>query len=430
MRRGSTWELLEVAPTDDLRAIERAYARKIDALDSERDPSLAIALREAYESARFSAQWLKPEDVPDLPVEALPAEPPPPPAAPIAPIAAPAEPQQILPPPPMVEPAPLPQVPEPNPQPAPDTAERAPQVTIVQPPRRSSPWRPRRPERVPASVTPEPSTGGIGAPSLARRLPKGLRLLPMLMAGAVVYAIFNAFSAFTPSPAPPPSEPQQQSASQIPESIAPEPAGELKSWLADIDRALEDKFGDAIDIRRIETQNPALLATLNAIWERNARSGASWQQLAREVAAETDRWYANGLTGARVSLVTEHRRLTTDMAVALRAKSAAQCVRFLQGRGRWSSELDLDEALHARERALMARVLLETDGRAREPRPATIPASVIETAAQRAGTTPEAIRAALTSADGGLVDCEIAIAIAETVLELPEAMRLPILRVL
>lgn len=431
MRRASTWELLGIAPTADQVAIRSAYARKRDALDAERDPALAIALREAFESARFAAQWLKPEDVPDLPVEAAPVDPPARPADPVTEVVSPAEPPQVTAPPPVVETGPAPQGAEPQIEPVPDQGHRAPQqVTVVQPPRRSSPWRPRRPaSRAAAPRVAEPLRTAIDAPSFGRRLPKGLRLLPLLMAGAAVYAIFHAFGAFTPSPAPSLPEPER-SAGRAPVATAPEPVGELSSWVADIDRTLEEKFAAALDIRRIETGNPALLAKLRLLWERSARSGATAQQLAQEVGALTDRWYTDGLSGADVALATEHSRLTTDMAIALREKSLAQCSRFLEGDRRWDPALGLDETLRARELDLMARVLLETDGEAREAPPATIPASVVQTAAQRAGTTPEAIHASLTRKDRAPADCSIAIAVTEAVLELPDTIRLPILRVL
>jgi hypothetical protein len=45
------WQLLEIAPTEDGRAIRVAYARQLKAIDPEADPKSFIALRSAYERA-------------------------------------------------------------------------------------------------------------------------------------------------------------------------------------------------------------------------------------------------------------------------------------------------------------------------------------------------------------------------------------------
>lgn len=45
------WQLLEIAPTEDVRAIRAAYARLLKAINPEIDPKSFIALRSAYERA-------------------------------------------------------------------------------------------------------------------------------------------------------------------------------------------------------------------------------------------------------------------------------------------------------------------------------------------------------------------------------------------
>lgn len=49
------WEKLGIAPTDDVRAIRRAYAQALKAIDVEREPKAFIALREAYDQALADA---------------------------------------------------------------------------------------------------------------------------------------------------------------------------------------------------------------------------------------------------------------------------------------------------------------------------------------------------------------------------------------
>lgn len=46
------WQVLGIAPTDDVGAIRRAYAAALKAIDPERDPKSFVALRAAYDSAR------------------------------------------------------------------------------------------------------------------------------------------------------------------------------------------------------------------------------------------------------------------------------------------------------------------------------------------------------------------------------------------
>lgn len=48
---GGIWDVLGIAPTDDGRAIRRAYAARLKAIDAEADPDAFIVLREAMEVA-------------------------------------------------------------------------------------------------------------------------------------------------------------------------------------------------------------------------------------------------------------------------------------------------------------------------------------------------------------------------------------------
>lgn len=56
------WRRLGIAPTEDKRAIKRAYAAKLKATDVENDPRAFIELREALETATWEADYLQYQD--------------------------------------------------------------------------------------------------------------------------------------------------------------------------------------------------------------------------------------------------------------------------------------------------------------------------------------------------------------------------------
>ena len=56
------WDILEIAPTEDVLAIRRAYAACLKKLDVEKDPGGFIRLRQAYEAALAAPAPSPPEE--------------------------------------------------------------------------------------------------------------------------------------------------------------------------------------------------------------------------------------------------------------------------------------------------------------------------------------------------------------------------------
>lgn len=57
-RRRPPWSALGIDPTNDERAIKRAYAGKLKAIDVEAEPAKFVALRKRYEEALWQARWI------------------------------------------------------------------------------------------------------------------------------------------------------------------------------------------------------------------------------------------------------------------------------------------------------------------------------------------------------------------------------------
>lgn len=57
-RRRPPWSSLGIDPTNDERAIKRAYAGKLKTIDVEAEPAKFVALRKRYEEALWQARWI------------------------------------------------------------------------------------------------------------------------------------------------------------------------------------------------------------------------------------------------------------------------------------------------------------------------------------------------------------------------------------
>src|ERR1700689_910203 len=68
------WEELGIAPTDDRKEIQRAYARRLRSFNPDQDPAAFQRLRGAYESALSRAAYLKKKAEADAPQQGVPLE--------------------------------------------------------------------------------------------------------------------------------------------------------------------------------------------------------------------------------------------------------------------------------------------------------------------------------------------------------------------
>ncbi|MES2441810.1 MAG: hypothetical protein V4574_03200 [Pseudomonadota bacterium] len=212
--------------------------------------------------------------------------------------------------------------------------------------------------------------------------------------------------------------------------VPPPPSIPLENAAADTARAIQARFGAALEIATINTKNPALAAAMAALWLRESRAQSTQVDFAYKLDGLLDDWYWYGVRNAGRDLLTAYQTLTLDMARALRARDPAACGRFVQSDRRWRADLQLPPEMEARDTALMIRALLETDGTPRKGRTAMVPDSLIADAARRARVAPAVVEHWLRNRNIGAGQCAVTIAFTEATLALPGKQALAILRIL
>lgn len=66
MRAGSPWKILGIEETADRRAVKRAYATKLKAIDPDKEPETFLALRRALEAVLWQIDYVDPDDADDV----------------------------------------------------------------------------------------------------------------------------------------------------------------------------------------------------------------------------------------------------------------------------------------------------------------------------------------------------------------------------
>lgn len=197
-----------------------------------------------------------------------------------------------------------------------------------------------------------------------------------------------------------------------------------------IDRALDGRFGAALNRATIEAKNPALAASIAALWSLEHGNHATQYDFARDLDRLLDDWYWYGVRNGGRELLSLYLKLSIDMARTIRARDPAACNSFIASGGRWRPDLGLPADTGARETALMIRALLETDGSKRQIPSAMVPGSLIETTARRAHVGIPVVERWLNDPNIGPARCGVTIAFTEATLAQPGQQALAILRTL
>lgn len=205
---------------------------------------------------------------------------------------------------------------------------------------------------------------------------------------------------------------------------------ELTEQRADVEWALTELFDGELSLRQIVSQNPVLAAALLMAWQNANKDQVSGTNFLTDIRALTSAWYAAGVRKGDAALLSDYHRLTIDIARTLQG-DPSKCTAFLGG-SRQIGSLQVPPELMARERDLMVRTLLTTDGETAGKKPGSAPVSgdVIDKAAKRAGRPREQIEQALLFKGPAAQLCPSRIAFMEEVLALPPKQRLSLMRIM
>lgn len=207
-------------------------------------------------------------------------------------------------------------------------------------------------------------------------------------------------------------------------------ADRLVNERVDIDWALGKLFDGKISLARIENANPRLAKELGEQWVKSSGENVARDSFAADVLVVLHQWYWAGVRKGEPSLLADYHRLGIDVARWYQASDPAQCQVFLSSTRLLASAPNMKQDFIDRERALMLRAILETDGAepGRDGREFSIPGAVVDAAAKRAGQTPAQMQQAMLFKGPDAQQCAGRIAFMETVLALPERQGLPIMR--
>ncbi|WP_157073801.1 hypothetical protein [Sphingomonas soli] len=203
--------------------------------------------------------------------------------------------------------------------------------------------------------------------------------------------------------------------------VTPEP---LTNQRVDIDRALEEIFGEQLSIADIE-RNPSLLRLLESVWN-NAREDGTPESFAAEVSAVLKEHYRANMSTASAEDLLAYHRLMLENARALRGLSVEDCAAFASGKEFDASLMPAD--LAQREIALAARILPNAQRQAGSQTDFVMPAAISAEVIRRAKLTPTDLAQALAGKGTPERVCGARIALWETLLDLPASRSVPLLR--
>ncbi|WP_157215713.1 hypothetical protein [Flavisphingomonas formosensis] len=234
-----------------------------------------------------------------------------------------------------------------------------------------------------------------------------------------LYILFTIIRIAANDTSHPPSQPV----------TSPPVSGGLEARYADIDVALEQNFGDALNASTLRDDNPKLYALLDDRWSTAAAAGRSRMDFADEIGKLLFARFRSDLDRAPYPLVSEYRRISLERLKLARTNGWDTCDAVLSGRP-YLGFVVSDELLK-RYRSAVAQVLLKVDDGGSLPATNgqfSVSTKVLDAAAKQAGLTHEAMVDALRDVGTNEARCNARIALTDVALTLPRKEGLPLLR--